>query len=196
MIKRIFDIIFSIIVTFIILPILIVILFLNLIVLGRPILFKQKRLGKSNIPFFIYKFRTMHNTKDENEKLLDDSLRQSEYGNILRKYSLDELPSFYNVFKGDMSVVGPRPLLIEYLNLYSKEQIKRHDVKPGITGWAQINGRNSIDWEKKFILDVWYVKNHNFFLDLKIIFFTIFKVLKREGINHKKNQDKFKGKRD
>ena len=156
---------------------------LLLLTIGTPIFFKQKRPGLHNAPFTFYKFRTMTNEKDNNGKLLPDEKRLTKFGNIFRKTSLDELPSLWNVLKGDMSLVGPRPLLMEYLPLYSKEQMRRHEVKPGITGWAQINGRNAISWEEKFELDVWYVDNQSFWLDIKIILLTIFKVLKQEGIS-------------
>lgn len=152
--------------------------------LGSPIIFKQQRPGKYGKPFSLYKFRTMTEEKDENGFLLSDDIRLTSFGKFLRKYSLDEIPQFINVLKGDISLVGPRPLLMEYLHLYTDEQAKRHLVRPGITGWAQVNGRNTITWEEKFKLDVWYVENQSFLLDMKIILLTIKKVLKSEGINH------------
>jgi len=161
-------------------------IFLYLIVwskLGHPVIFKQHRPGINGKIFSFYKFRSMINEIDAQRNLLPDKDRITLFGNFLRKTSLDELPSLFNVLRGDMSLVGPRPLLIEYLELYSAEQARRHDVKPGITGWAQINGRNTISWEEKFELDVWYVDNQSFWLDIKILFLTIWKVLKKEGIN-------------
>ena len=147
---------------FILFPLMILICIGIIFTIGFPIFFKQKRPGINGIPFYFYKFRTMTNEKDNNGKLLPDEKRLTKFGNIFRKTSLDELPSLWNVLKGDMSLVGPRPLLMEYLPLYSKEQMRRHEVKPGITGWAQINGRNTISWEEKFELDVWYVDNQSF----------------------------------
>jgi len=162
---------------------------------GLSIFFIQKRPGLNGQPFTFYKFRTMTNCEDGNGNLLPDKDRLTSFGKLLRKTSLDELPSLWNVLKGDMSLVGPRPLLMEYLPLYSIEQMRRHEVKPGITGWAQINGRNSISWEEKFKLDVWYVENQSIWLDFKIILLTIWKVLKREGISHgsEATMPKFKG---
>jgi sugar transferase EpsL len=152
--------------------------------LGSPVLFKQQRPGLHGKPFYLYKFRTMTEERDENGELLPDHLRLTPFGQFLRKYSLDELPQLFNVLKGDISLVGPRPLLMEYLELYTPEQARRHEVKPGITGWAQVNGRNAISWEEKFKLDVWYVDNRSFWLDLRILFLTVIKVFKLEGINH------------
>jgi sugar transferase EpsL len=157
-------------------------LFVRLI-LGAPILFKQVRPGLFGKPFTLYKFRTMTNQLDQSGNPLPDHLRLTPFGRFLRKCSLDELPQLYNVLKGEMSFVGPRPLLMDYLPLYSKEQAKRHQVRPGITGLAQVSGRNSIGWKEKFELDVWYVENRTFLLDLKILFFTVLKVFKTEGIN-------------
>ena len=163
--------------------------------MGTPIIIKHQRPGLHGKQFTFYKFRTMTNTKNSEGDLLPDKNRLTPLGSFLRKTSLDELPSLWNVLKGDMSLVGPRPLLMEYLPLYSKEQMRRHEVKPGITGWAQINGRNTISWEEKFELDVWYVDNQSFWLDMKIIVLTIWKVLKREGVSHKEfaTMPKFKG---
>lgn len=152
--------------------------------LGSPIFFKQERPGLYGKPFNLYKFRTMTDARDSNNELLSDHARLTKFGEFLRKYSLDELPQLVNVLKGQLSLVGPRPLLMEYLPLYSKEQSKRHNVRPGITGWAQINGRNSISWDEKFKLDVWYVENQSFLLDLKILYLTFRKVLKSEGITN------------
>ncbi|PES97452.1 sugar transferase [Bacillus cereus] len=182
--KRIFDVCISLLLLFVcLLPILVVAILVRL-KLGSPVLFKQQRPGIHGKPFNLYKFRTMLDKKDSNGELLPDQNRLTNFGAILRKYSLDELPQLINVVRGDLSLVGPRPLLMEYLPLYSSKQAKRHNVKPGITGWAQINGRNLITWEEKFELDVWYVENRSFLLDLKIIVLTILKVFKTEGINH------------
>src|SRR5690625_2239666 len=195
MLKRIFDIVVSIVllITFLI-PIIIITIFIC-INLGRLIIFKQKRTGLHGKPFYIYKFRTMTNEKDESGQLLPNEERMTKLGNVLRKLSLDELPQLFNVLKGDISLVGPRPLLMEYLPLYNKEQARRHEVKPGITGWAQVNGRNAISWEERFKLDVWYVDNQSFLLDLKIICLTILKVVKSEGVNKKEGltMEKFRG---
>lgn len=156
---------------------------LLLITHGRPVSFSQSRPGRNGIPFRMYKFRTMRDACDEMGNSLSDSERLTSFGRLLRATSLDELPEFFNVLKGDMSLVGPRPLLPEYLSLYTSEQARRHEVRPGITGWAQINGRNAISWEEKFALDVWYVDNHTLSLDFKILLLTVFKVFKREGIS-------------
>ncbi|MGP4074892.1 sugar transferase [Halobacillus sp. K22] len=166
--------------------------------MGSPILFKQKRPGLNGKPFELYKFRTMNDRKDGQGDLLSDEQRMTAVGEFLRKYSLDEIPQLLNVMKGDMSLVGPRPLLLEYLPLYNEEQSVRNDVKPGITGWAQINGRNAITWEEKFKLDAWYVNNRTLLLDLKILLLTFSKVIKGEGI-HQDNHvsmEKFKGSQD
>ncbi|PGK39340.1 sugar transferase [Bacillus anthracis] len=182
--KRLFDVCVSLLLLLLFFIVICVVAILVRIKLGSPILFKQERPGMNGIPFYLYKFRTMTNEINENGELLPDQNRLTTFGAILRKYSLDELPQLINVVRGDLSLVGPRPLLMEYLPLYSSKQAKRHNVKPGITGWAQINGRNLITWEEKFELDVWYVENHSFLLDLKIIVLTILKVFKTEGINH------------
>lgn len=151
--------------------------------MGSPVLFRQVRPGLHGKPFVMYKFRTMTEERDAQGKLLPDEKRLTRLGRFLREHSLDELPEFFNVLKGDMSLVGPRPLLMAYLERYTPEQARRHEVKPGITGWAQVNGRNVLTWEEKFRLDVWYVDNWNLLLDLKIILLTIVKVLRREGIS-------------
>ena len=151
--------------------------------LGSPIFFRQMRPGLYGRPFAIFKFRTMTNSVDENRSLIPDYRRLTPFGIFLRSTSLDELPELFNIIKGEMSFVGPRPLLMQYLNRYSREQARRHEVKPGITGWAQVNGRNAISWEQKFQHDVWYVDNQSVRLDLKIIALTIWKILKREGIS-------------
>lgn len=151
--------------------------------LGSPVFFRQARPGLGGKPFEMIKFRTMREAVDAEGNLLPDAARLPPLGRFLRSTSLDELPELLNVLKGDMSLVGPRPLLLEYIPLYSRKQARRHEVRPGITGWAQINGRNAISWEQKFALDVWYVDNHNLWLDLKIIGLTIYRVLKRENIS-------------
>jgi sugar transferase EpsL len=164
-------------------PFLLIISILVLVNFGTPILFRQKRPGYRSKPFYVYKFRTMTDARDAQSNLLPDSQRITRLGRFLRSTSLDELPEMFNVLKGEMSWVGPRPLLMQYLERYSPEQARRHDVLPGITGWAQINGRNSLTWEEKFNLDVWYVDHQSFGLDIKILLISILKVLRREGIN-------------
>ncbi len=164
-------------------PIYIMVSFLIYKKMGSPILFRQKRPGYKEQVFGIYKFRTMTNEKDKNGNLLPDEQRLIGIGKFIRSTSLDELPQLFNVLKGEMSFVGPRPLLIEYLDLYNNKQKKRHDVKPGITGWAQVNGRNAISWEQKFEYDVWYVENQSFLLDIKILWMTFLKVVKRSDIS-------------
>ncbi len=186
-IKRIFDVAISILGLIILLPMLIIIALIIKIKLGKPIFFIQERVGKRNKIFKMIKFRTMKDIKDENRKVLPDEKRHTTIGKTLRALSLDEIPELINVIKGDMSLVGPRPLLKEYLSLYSQEQLKRHQVLPGITGWAQINGRNAISWTEKFKLDIWYVCNWSLLLDLKILFLTIYKVIKKDGINQDDN---------
>lgn len=181
--KRIFDIVVSLVLIFICFPLLLIIGFLVKIKLGSPIIFKQRRPGLKGKPFTIYKFRSLTEERDEKGNLLPDYDRFNNFSRILRASSLDELPELFNVFKGDMSLVGPRPLLMEYLNRYDDYQARRHEVRPGITGWAQVNGRNAISWQVKFELDVWYIDNYSFRLDLKIIYLTIFQLFYREGIN-------------
>lgn len=181
--KRIYDLIVSITVLVIILPLMVSLAFIIVWKMGRPVLFTQKRPGLHGEPFMLYKFRTMTDEKDDEGKLLPDSERLTSFGTRMRSLSLDELPQLINVIKGDISLVGPRPLLMDYLVLYNDTQKKRHTVKPGITGWAQVNGRNSITWEEKFAMDVWYAENRTFLMDMKIIFMTIKKVVRREGIN-------------
>jgi sugar transferase EpsL len=163
--------------------------------LGSPIIFKQERPGLHGKVFSVYKFRTMTDERDVDGELLPDNIRLTSFGKLVRKLSLDELPQLLNVIKGDISLVGPRPLLVEYLELYNSEQARRHEVRPGITGWAQVNGRNVISWEEKFKLDVWYVDNQTLLLDIKIILMTIMKVFKSEGINQpgQATAEKFKG---
>jgi len=181
--KRFFDIILSLLVVIVLSPILAVAVFLVRIVLGSPVLFSQMRPGLNERPFNMLKFRTMSDARDANGRLLSDAERLTKLGRFLRTTSIDELPELFNVLKGDMSLVGPRPLLMQYLERYTPEQARRHEVRPGITGWAQVNGRNAITWEEKFKLDVWYVDNRSLWLDIKIIFMTIWKIFKREGIN-------------
>ncbi len=181
--KRLFDIISAIVIIVCIWPLLLLILLLVRSKIGSPVFFRQARPGLNGIPFVILKFRTMSDRYDEKGEQLPDSERMTSFGSFLRVTSLDELPELWNVLRGDMSFVGPRPLLMEYLPLYNKEQARRHDVKPGITGWAQVNGRNSLSWEDKFKMDVWYVENQSLWLDFKILFLTLFKVFYREGIN-------------
>lgn len=181
--KHIFDRTISAISIIIFLPILFVIATFVRVFLGSPILFTQQRPGLHGKPFTIYKFRTMCDIYDDAGNILPDKDRLTKFGRFLRKTSLDELPELFNVLKGDMSLVGPRPLLMEYLPRYSKEQARRHDVKPGITGWAQVNGRNAISWKEKFDLDIWYVENISFSLDLKILWQTFSIVIKRQDIS-------------
>lgn len=182
-IKRWIDILASLVLLILLSPFLLLIILLAHLAMGRPILFRQIRPGLYGKPFVIYKFRTMHDLRDENGNPLPDEERLNPFGRFLRSTSLDELPELFNVLKGEMSLVGPRPLVMEYLDRYTPEQNKRHEVKPGITGWAQINGRNAISWEDKFKLDVWYVDNWSAWLDIKILWLTLVKVLKREGIS-------------
>lgn len=182
--KRLFDLVgASLLLILLSIPMAIIALLVRL-KLGAPVLFKQTRPGLYGKPFTLYKFRTMTDKRDSNGRLLPDEQRLTPFGAWLRSTSLDELPELWNVIKGDMSLVGPRPLLMEYLERYTPEQARRHEVKPGITGWAQINGRNAISWEEKFKLDVWYVDNWTLWLDLKILLKTILTVLRREGIQH------------
>ena len=194
-IKRIFEFTIALLALFMLLPIFLTISILVLLKMGTPIFFIQPRPGLNGETFKMYKFRTMTNKCDKNGKLLEDKDRLSNFGSFLRSTSLDELPTLWNVLCGNMSLVGPRPLLIEYLPLYSKDQARRHDVRPGITGWAQVNGRNAISWNEKFELDTWYVENQSFVLDMKIILLTLKKVIKRDGISHNNHvtMEKFKG---
>ena len=183
--KRCFDVLLTIVFLFLMLPIIFITALLVRFFLGKPILFAQERPGLRGKSFVMYKFRTMTDECDGNNELLPDSVRLSAFGLFLRSTSLDEIPGLWNVLRGEMSLVGPRPLLLEYLPNYSKEQARRHNVRPGITGWAQINGRNSISWEEKFILDVWYVDNQSLKLDCLILLLTIKKVFFRESISAK-----------
>lgn len=183
MIKRVFDLVISLSALLLLMPIIIVVSLLIRFKLGSPILFTQDRPGLNGQIFKMLKFRTMLDAKDMQGNLLPDDVRMTKFGAFLRSTSLDELPGLFNVLKGDMSLVGPRPLLVQYLSLYSPEQARRHNVRPGITGWAQVNGRNAISWEQKFKLDAWYVDNQSFLLDFKILLLTVKKVFVREGIS-------------
>lgn len=183
MIKRVFDIAGTTIGLLLLSPVLIIVSLMIWQQMGFPVFFRQTRPGFHGKPFEMIKFRTMRDAVDANGNPLPDAERLTGLGRFLRSSSLDELPELWNVLKGDMSLVGPRPLLMEYLPLYSPEQARRHEVRPGLTGWAQVNGRNAISWDEKFALDVWYVDNHSLWLDLKIIWLTIRKVAKREGIS-------------
>lgn len=182
-VKRLLDITISLIALIFLLPLMLLIYLSVRINLWGPAFFLQERVGKDNKIFKMIKFRTMKNSTDKNGNLLSDNERVTKFGSFLRSFSLDELPELINILKGDMSLVGPRALLVQYLGFYNDEQIRRHEVLPGLTGWAQINGRNSITWSEKFKLDVWYVDNWSLWLDIKIFFLTFWKVLKREGIN-------------
>ena len=195
LIKPILDFILAFLLIIIFSPIILIVALLIKLKLGSPILFTQERPGLNGKIFRIYKFRTMSDERDSKGDLLSDELRLKGFGEFIRKSSLDELPQLFNVLKGEMSFVGPRPLLVEYLKLYNQEQAKRHNVKPGITGWAQVNGRNAISWEEKFKLDVYYVEHISFMLDCKILYMTFFKVLKRKDSNSNTNitMEKFTG---
>jgi len=182
-IKRVVDIAGASVGIILVAPVLLVVSLLVLLTMGRPVLFRQQRPGLRGKPFTLYKFRTMRDARTASGELLPDDLRLTTFGKWLRSTSLDELPELFNVLKGEMSLVGPRPLLMEYLPRYSPDQARRHEVKPGITGWAQVNGRNALTWEEKFRMDVWYVDHWNLWLDMKILLLTIWKVLKREGIS-------------
>lgn len=181
--KRLFDFVVAVCLIMVLLPIIIAVMIAVRVKLGSPLFFKQMRPGLQGKPFYVFKFRTMTNERDQNQQLCSDEIRLTTFGKILRRYSLDELPQLFNVLKGEMSFVGPRPLLMEYMSLYNEEQLRRHEVRPGITGWAQINGRNAISWEEKFQLDIWYVDNRTFFLEIKIIFITIMRVFRPKDIN-------------
>lgn len=182
-IKRFFDIISSLLAIIILSPVLAVTAVLVRIKLGSPVLFKQERPGKDEKIFTLYKFRTMTDEKDENGELLPDEVRLTKFGQFLRSTSLDELPELFNILKGDMSVIGPRPLLVRYLSRYNSHQKRRHEVRPGLSGWAQVNGRNTISWEDKFNMDVEYVDNYSLLMDIKILLMTVVNVLKHDGIS-------------
>lgn len=183
MVKRLFDIVVSTFLLGILSPVMLLLAVLVRMSLGSPVIFKQVRPGLHGKPFTMYKFRTMTDARDAHGRLLPDEQRLTKLGRFLRSTSLDELPELFNVLKGDMSLVGPRPLLMEYLPLYTPEQARRHNVRPGMTGWAQVNGRNALSWEEKFEYDVWYVDNWSFWLDIKILWMTLVAVLRREGIS-------------
>ena len=182
-IKRILDVLLSGCALVVLSPVLLIVAVLVRTKLGSPVIFCQERPGKDEKIFKMYKFRSMTDARDENGELLPDEVRLTKFGRALRSTSLDELPELWNIFKGDMSIVGPRPLLVKYLPLYSEEQHHRHDVMPGLTGWAQVNGRNALSWEDKFRLDVWYCEHVSFSLDVKVIFLTVRCVLHHEGIS-------------
>lgn len=193
--KRILDIIFAATGLLILSPLLLVMAILVRSRLGSPVLFRQERPGFHGRPFILFKFRTMTEQRDSRGRLLDDTERMTPFGQFLRSSSIDELPELINVLKGDMSLVGPRPLLMEYLELYTPEQARRHEVRPGITGWAQVNGRNAISWDEKFALDIWYVDHRSIILDLRILLMTVVQVVRREGISEKGQvtMSRFKG---
>ena len=194
-VKRVFDICISFLLLIILLPVFIIVALLIKYKLGSPIFFIQERIGKDNKIFKIIKFRSMKDIRNINGELVPESERRTAFGDKLRDLSIDEIPELINILKGDMSLVGPRPLLLDYLPYYSKEQIRRHDVLPGLTGWAQINGRNSITWNEKFKLDLWYIENFSLWLDVKILFSTFIKVIRRDGINQGKEitMERFNG---
>ena len=193
--KRVFDILVSVVLLVLLSPILLIISLLLLVIQGLPLFFCQGRPGLGGRIFKICKFRTMKNLADNSGKALSDEERITDFGRFLRRSSLDELPELFNVIKGEMSLVGPRPLLVQYLERYSPEQARRHEVLPGITGWAQIHGRNAITWEKKFRLDLWYVDHWSFWLDIRILFSTLWKVISGEGISQpgRATMDEFMG---
>jgi len=196
--KRLFDLVAGLLLIIFVMPILLLVTLFIIVTIGRPVLFKQQRPGLGGQSFYIYKFRTMTNVRDRNNEELSDKDRLTKTGLILRKYSLDELPQLFNVLKGELSIVGPRPLLMEYMDLYTEKQARRHEVPPGITGWAQVNGRNNLSWEERFELDLWYVDNHSFYLDMKIILMTLLKVFRSEGVSQEGHvtMRKFKGTRE
>lgn len=183
LLKRLFDIIASAVGLVVLSPVFLVLVYLIRKNLGSPVFFTQERPGKDGKPFKMIKFRSMRDAADENGNPLPDSERLTPFGKKLRATSLDELPELWNVLKGDMSLVGPRPLLMHYLPLYNDFQYRRHEMRPGVTGWAQVNGRNAISWDEKFAYDIWYIDNYSFWLDIKILFLTIKKVFVREGIS-------------
>lgn len=193
--KRLFDLIVSLLALVCLIPVFVILYILIAVKMGRPVLFTQVRPGLDGKAFKMIKFRSMTDERDENGQLLPDDQRLPKFGQLLRATSLDELPELWNVVKGEMSLVGPRPLLMEYLDLYTPEQARRHLVRPGVTGWAQVNGRNAISWGQKFELDTWYVDNRSFWLDIKILFMTVLKVVKRDDISQDSHvtMEKFKG---
>lgn len=181
--KRIFDLLIALVALIVLSPVLAITALLVRLKLGSPVIFHQPRPGLEARLFRLHKFRTMTDQRDANGELLPDEIRLTSFGKFLRSTSLDELPELWNVIRGEMSLVGPRPLLAKYLERYSPEQLRRHEVRPGITGWAQINGRNALTWEQKFALDVWYVDHHSLWLDVKILALTVWKIVQRDGIN-------------
>ena len=193
--KRLFDFIVSALALITLFPVFVILYIIIAVKMGRPVFFRQVRPGLKGKAFKMIKFRSMTDGRDENGELLPDEQRLPAFGKMLRATSLDELPELWNVLKGEMSLVGPRPLLMEYLDLYTPEQGRRHEVRPGVTGWAQVNGRNAISWEQKFELDTWYVDNRSFWLDIKILFLTVYKVVKRDDISQDTHvtMEKFKG---
>jgi sugar transferase EpsL len=193
--KRIFDLVIATLGLILLSPIILLTAVFVRIFLGTPILFRQTRPGYKAKPFTVYKFRTMTDARDAQGNPLPDELRLTRFGQFLRASSIDELPELFSILRGEMSFIGPRPLLMEYLPLYSAEQMRRHDVYPGLTGWAQVNGRNAVDWQTRFALDVWYVDHWSFWLDIKIVFMSLWKVIKREGISQpgQATMDYFKG---
>lgn len=193
--KRLFDFLVALSVLATVWPLMLLVALLVRLRLGSPVLFRQIRPGLHGHPFSIYKFRTMTDASDANGELLPDAERLTPLGRLMRRFSLDELPQLFNVLKGELSLVGPRPLLMEYLPLYSPEQARRHEVRPGITGWAQVNGRNAISWEERFRLDVWYVDHRSFLLDMKILWLTLLKVVRSEGVSQQGHatMEKFRG---
>ncbi len=196
--KRLFDVIAASVALIVLSPLILVLGLIILVAYGPPAIFQQKRPGFRGQPFDIYKFRTMREATDEHGRPLPDAIRLTSLGRLLRSLSLDEIPELANVLRGEMSIVGPRPLLMEYLPLYSERQRRRHEVYPGLTGWAQVNGRNALDWETRFEFDVWYVDHWSFWLDLKIILLTVWKVIRREGIAQpgQATMEYFKGTKD
>jgi len=193
--KRLFDIVVASLLLILLSPLIIGTAVLVIVLLGRPVIFTQQRPGLAETPFKLFKFRTMHNEFSPSGSLLPDEARITRSGKLLRSMSLDEIPTLLNVIKGDMSLVGPRPLLMDYLPLYSDEQRRRHEVRPGLTGWAQVNGRNLLSWPERFKFDVWYVDHQSFWLDLRILLLTVVKVIRREGITQETHvtMEPFKG---
>jgi len=183
--KRLFDFFTALVLLFVLFPVFVLTALLVYLKLGSPVIFRQIRPGFKGRPFMMYKFRSLTNDTDENGRLLPDEKRFTRFSSLLRSSSLDELPELINVLKGDMSLVGPRPLLMQYLERYDREQVRRHDMKPGVTGWAQVNGRNAVSWEEKFKMDVWYIDHHSFYLDVKILLMTLVQVSRQAGIRQK-----------
>jgi len=197
-IKRILDFVLSIIIMLVCLPVMLIVGLIIFLTEGRPIFFFHERPGKDGQPFKLIKFRSMRNARDAEGNLLPDGERITNFGNFIRKTSIDELPEFINVLRGEMSLVGPRPLLMQYVDRYSQQQFRRHEVLPGITGWAQVNGRNAISWNEKFMLDIWYIDHWSVWLDIKILLLTVWKVISGEGISQpgRATMDEFMGNED